>query len=126
MSNTVFVSRGKKYWQIRAMPWDVEHVTAKYYDGEGEPTYLILQDAESFVDRYAFENGAKSRESRLPWAFIRGTLVKEALENTIKRKIKFKFDDFKYPFAHTDDDTSLDRAAYVEFNGTEIYAHYQL
>lgn len=101
-------------WQLRG---DEDHHPFK-----GEHKHIILKDVEHHVDHDAHDAGKKL------YAYLKGNRTKDVPTSKThkQRPIKFQKDNVHTPFAHSDDNSPMHKADYVEFNGTSATAHYKL
>jgi hypothetical protein len=100
-------------WQVRG---DSEH-----YPFKGEHKHVIMKDVEPHVDYDAHESGKRL------YAYLKGNHTKDVPTSAThkQRPIKFQKDNIDHPFVHTDDNSPVKKAHYVEFKGNSVIAHYK-
>ena len=100
-------------WQIRG---DEEHHPFK-----DERKHVILKDVKPHVDHDAHESGKRV------YAYLKGNHTKDAPTHKThtQRTVKFQKDNTHAPYVHSDDNSPVHKADYVEFNGSSVTAHYK-
>jgi len=100
-------------WQVRG---DEDHHPFKH-----EQKHVILKNVEHHVDHDAHADGKKL------YAYLKGHHTKDVPTHKThtQRPVKFQKDNIHTPFVHSDDNSPMHKADYVEFKGSSVTAHYK-